>query len=92
METDLFGNEITEAEAAARVPWNKGKKLSTGRASALPGPEGMTCRDCEHACYVQHAKRYYKCALRKSQWTGGAGTDIRLRDPACSRFEPVNPR
>jgi hypothetical protein len=34
------------------------------------------------------ARAYLKCALMEAVWTGGAGTDVRARDPACSKFHP----
>lgn len=59
------------------------------RASNLPGPEGMNCRDCRHsyASRSSPVKNYYKCAIAQRAATRGSGTDIRLKDPACSRFE-----
>lgn len=57
--------------------------------AAMPGsgPPGETCRSCEHYTRVQHAKAYLKCGLRRANWTGGAGTDIRASDPACSKWQ-----
>ncbi len=50
------------------------------------GPEGETCKSCAHCCYHKpSSKRYYKCELMKI--TFGAGTDIRLKDLACRRWE-----
>ena len=51
------------------------------------GPEGETCKTCRHATYVQMSKRYHKCALTRHTWTGGPGSDIRLKDPACQFWE-----
>jgi hypothetical protein len=31
--------------------------------------------------------RFYKCAVIKESWTHGPGTDLRLKDKACSRWE-----
>jgi hypothetical protein len=33
------------------------------------------------------AKTYLKCELMKAYWTGGAGSDIKARAPACRRWE-----
>lgn len=49
------------------------------------GPRGETCRTCAHSYGRQFSKTYWKCDLVKA--TGGAGTDIKLRSPACSRWE-----
>lgn len=58
--------------------------------AAIPGtgPEGETCRSCKHSVIKGGtAKNYYKCALMRNLWTGGQGTDILLRSPACRRWE-----
>jgi len=48
------------------------------------GPAGESCRTC--ACSYSKAlgKNYWKCSLVKA--TGGPGTDIRLKSPACSQW------
>ncbi|WP_316978030.1 hypothetical protein [Shumkonia mesophila] len=57
--------------------------------AAIPGtgPEGETCGTCDHLVRRRLAKTYLKCGL--IQWTSGAATDIRAKDPACSRWEPM---
>lgn len=57
--------------------------------AAIPGtgPEGETCGSCRHIYRRQMAKTYIKCELTRSCWTGGGGTDVRARDPACSKWE-----
>ncbi len=45
------------------------------------GPEGYTCGDCHWLKRIAYSKTYYKCG-RQIQ-TAGAGTDIRVSDPAC---------
>lgn len=49
------------------------------------GPQGETCKSCQHAYCRSFAKTYWKCALVKA--TGGPGSDIRLKWAACSRWE-----
>ncbi len=49
------------------------------------GPEGKTCKRCQHLFAVEHGHRYYKCDLRKL--TKGPGSDHRVRWPACGRYE-----
>jgi len=61
-----------------------------GRAyPAAPGsgPDGATCKTCRHCTYneMYSGRRYYKCGLVRS--THGYATDIRLKTPACSRYE-----
>lgn len=83
---DLFGEtvvlEISEA---------KGRKPTKPNGyAALPGtgPEGERCRTCEHAVGTGNCSRtYYKCALMRTKWTSGPGTDILLRSPACRHWE-----
>lgn len=53
------------------------------------GPEGETCKTCTHKTYQGGvAGRYIKCARMQDKWTGGEGTDILARAPACSGWEP----
>ena len=33
------------------------------------------------------AGTYRKCGLMEAVWTGGAATDVRVRSPACGRWE-----
>ena len=55
------------------------------------GPEGETCRTCLHYMRVRYHGAYYlKCGLMKAAWTHGAGTDIRAKWAACSKWETGN--
>lgn len=49
------------------------------------GPAGKCCGDCQHAARFG---RYAKCELVKASWTCTRRTDILLRAPSCSLFEP----
>ena len=51
-----------------------------------PGPQGKTCRDCKHL--LNRFCTYKKCA----EWikSASSATDIRLKDPACGKFQQVN--
>lgn len=62
--------------------------------AALPGsgPEGETCGSCGHHVIKRLGKKYHKCDLMRLAWTGGAGTDIRVRSPACSKWKAVHTR
>lgn len=51
------------------------------------GPEGETCGSCAHYSVQRYSKTYRKCALTKAAWTHGPGTDIRAKDPACSKWD-----
>ena len=48
------------------------------------GPEGAVCRDCRWLISFAYSRNYYKCELRGM--THGAGTDHRVRWPACGQF------
>jgi hypothetical protein len=56
---------------------------------AMPGsgPAGETCGSCKHLVRKQMSKTYLKCALASSFWTGGRGSDVLARSPACKRWE-----
>lgn len=85
MTTWIFGAPVPE-DVLARLDVPKRKK----RGHAAPpgsGPKGETCGTCAHAVMRGDcAGRYYKCALMRERWTGGAATDIRLKDEACSMW------
>ncbi len=55
--------------------------------AAVPGtgPAGETCKTCRHAYAVEFARRYWKCDRIRP--TRGLGTDIRLKAPACRRWQ-----
>lgn len=73
-ERDLFGDPMTAPTT-----------LHHGAYPHLPGtgPAGETCRTCNNATLhtIPSGSRFWKCALVKA--TGGPGTDIRLKTPAC---------
>lgn len=49
-----------------------------------------TCKTCQHARRVEHHDSvYWKCYF--TVWTHGAGTDLRLKWPACERWETKRP-
>lgn len=81
---DEWRDQIEALEAAARaMPKPKARPPLVGL-----GPPGETCGTCVHAVKVAGGARYfYKCELNRDRWTHGAGTDIRLRDLACSLWQ-----
>lgn len=90
--TDLWGEPITTREPP---PPADGKRKSTrpNGYAAQPGsgPKGETCGSCAHCVWKEMAKSYLKCGKVRATWTGGPGTDIRARAPACSFWErPVD--
>lgn len=52
----------------------------------LPAARGLRCTDCHHQYDVLMANTYHKCELVEA--TGGPGTDVRMKWPACDGFEP----
>lgn len=87
MNEDLFGR-IPEAQV---INSQVRKGVQPRGYAGIPGtgPAGKTCRDCEHYTIRSLAKDYRKCGHpdARLRWTGGAGTDILARSPACSKFE-----
>jgi hypothetical protein len=83
-EVDLFGDPIAPQNPRGR---RKTPKVRGYYAPPGTGPVGHTCGDCEHHVRKRMAKTYHKCELARAKWTGGGGTDIRLRSPACSGWE-----
>lgn len=81
---DLFGAPIIEPSKAKRKPTVK-------RGYAAPpgtGPDGETCGSCAHIASKPMAKTYHKCGLMKRAWTGGSGSDVLVKSPACRLWEP----
>lgn len=95
---DLFGKEVTmeEARILARTkpPRDRASlvKLRLLRGShphaglPLRQPPGETCGSCGHCWAKKYANRYYKCDLTPD--SSGPATDIRVRWPACVKWEP----
>jgi hypothetical protein len=81
---NLFGQpEVVRISEARRKP------VARNGYGAAPGtgPEGETCATCDHA---RRFGRYAKCELLRQHWTGGQGTDIMLRSPACRQWEATS--
>lgn len=83
--SDLFG-ELPNQAAPDRPVRNK------GLYAALPGsgPAGETCGSCRHLSGKRMSRRYYKCELTRARWTGGPGTDVKVRSPACAKWEKAD--
>lgn len=85
---DLFGNELTEAQAIALMK----RKATQPRGYAAPpgtGPAGETCKTCKHRVRlgVRSGRVFQKCGLNERNWTHGPGSDIRAKAPACKFWE-----
>lgn len=76
----------TEQRKKLAAPCGKAK-----RGHVMPpgtGPKGETCGSCQYLFRRRMAKVYLKCHLNQAKWSRGGKTDVRLRDHACSKWEP----
>lgn len=88
-ERDLFGAEI-KAERVRELPNGRKRKATKPNGYAYrpgSGPAGETCGSCEHKVRKKMGGSYLKCGLAHHKWTGGPGSDILARSPACRGWE-----
>jgi len=75
-----FGSSIDGHGLVERVR-NRGYAATPGT-----GPAGEKCHSCAHSYFVQPSvKRFYKCRL--TRFTNGSASDIKIKSPACRRWE-----
>jgi hypothetical protein len=85
---DLFHLDRAMTPAERRALNTKLRSKKRGHiAPPGTGPEGETCGSCLHLYRNVMAKTYLKCELNRAKWTGGGGTDVRARDPACRQWQ-----
>lgn len=55
------------------------------------GPDGETCGSCAYIVRFRQSTSWSKCELFRQfrGWTGGRGTDVLVRSPACHRWKEV---
>ena len=86
---------LSVLHSLAPPPEKRGKHYVQPRGyAALPGtgPAGKHCRDCANYTHKGNvAGSYPKCWANRAHWTGGRGSDILARAPACSLFEEPTP-
>lgn len=88
------GPKAPEPNPAKRGPHVIGARVPTPRRGhAGPpgsGPAGETCGSCGslHRREMYSGRGFYKCELRRADWTGGRGSDVSVRDAACLRWSP----
>ncbi len=84
---DLFGEIPQQAIDDAK---RKTTRPNGYAAAPGSGPEGMTCRQCDHYIikYTQAGYTRPKCGKNRGRWTNGRASDIKVSSPACSQFEP----
>lgn len=86
LKLDIPNRALTAQER--RLLFQTPTKGKSGHAAPPgSGPQGETCGSCRHLARKRMAKTYLKCALMQAIWTGGGGTDVRARDPACAKWE-----
>jgi len=80
---DLFGEVSPSPPKVSMAGQARGYAAYPGT-----GPKGETCGSCAHLYRKQMAKTYLKCELMSATWTGGHGTDVLSRSPACMKWQP----
>ena len=94
----MDGPMLTPQQRRRLTPSRSGRSDETPRGYAgapEKGPSGETCKTCCHAAVKStraSGGNYWGCALMKRRWTGGPKTDIRLKSPACDKWEAENDR
>lgn len=85
----LDGPAMTPAQRRQLYSDYQHRTRVKGLHAAPPGtgPAGETCGSCAHLCRKRMSKVYLKCWLTEKKWTCGGGTDVRAKDPACSKWE-----
>lgn len=81
-QMDIFGNEVPVEQVFQQKP----RETIKSRWRRMYGyRQDEHCGHCKY-CEAHVANRkYYKCVLMGV--SASEATDIRLKDPACSRFE-----
>lgn len=83
---DLFGEVPPQQHTVT------GRKTARAKGYYAPpgtGPADHTCGDCRHHVLKRMSKTYHKCDRARGKWTGGRASDILVRSPACSGWEPT---
>lgn len=91
---DMFGNEVTIEEARALLKKGPKRKPTQPNGYAAPpgtGPQGETCGSCKWLYRNHQSKTYLKCEKNRPFWTGGPGSDIRAKAPACREWGADRP-
>lgn len=81
-QIDLWGNEIEVNEIV--LPSKKTKTMQ----EMFGTTNGKICKTCKH-CYARRQSRtWYKCELWDNCFRGiSEASDIRLKNPACGKYE-----
>lgn len=82
---DLFGNEVDVPD-----PPRGGRKKTPTMQEMFGTTEGKTCKDCANCYAYSQSRTWYKCSIWLKLFFRGqhsAASDIRLKNPACGKFE-----
>lgn len=86
LDYDPNSPAMTPAERRRLFNPRKGPKPSGYAAPPGTGPQGETCKTCQHIERISYAKTYLKCGKFAAQ-THGKKTDILASSPACRLWE-----
>lgn len=84
---DLFGQPVNDLPKLTN--FGKPKRNEKPRGYAAPpgsGPAGQFCKNCRHFVRKRMSKTYFKCWLRRRDWSNCAATDIQANSPACMHW------
>lgn len=88
---NLFGEWVPEPDEMIRGARTKRKPTKPNGYVWHPGtgPAGETCKTCAHIARIETraGNVYRKCGLNRLNWTGGPGSDILAKTPACLKWE-----
>jgi hypothetical protein len=90
MGVAIFSMSREEAMQALIAECPSARIVAKTGYAAKPGtgPNNETCKTCQHSVPLRPgAKTFYKCLLIKAGWTNSIKTDIKLKSPACSKWE-----
>jgi len=87
LDRQLAKNPFIVLDYGQSHSWPQGSKKRGYAAEPGTGPADETCKTCRHIALNFLSKKYYKCRLMRSIWTGGPKTDILVTAPACSKWE-----
>jgi len=88
MQIDLFGREIPVSEAYPTKKYGGRRETIKSCFRKMYGSDiTHTCKECAHVVHFRYGNSSFnKC--QKIGITHSEASDIKLKDPACSLFEP----
>ena len=89
LTADRFALEA-EMDGPMKGPRKHGKRGPRQNGYAWrpgTGPTGETCGSCCQLYRKRLSKTYPKCLLMRAHWTGGKGSDVKIKSPACRNWE-----